>query len=228
MSEAPVIGAAWLKPDYRSALEKAGARIRELTPADALPAALGDCDGVLLTGGVDLDPSLYGESPHPSVQTDRTRDTYEMDLARMALERDLPLLAICRGVQVLNVAAGGSLVQDIPSAIATSIPHQIETPKDAMAHPVTIVGGTCLAGLLATRLDPDRALQVNSRHHQSVKRVAPDFVVAATAPDGIIEAIEKPDARFCVGVQWHPENFWRTGEFSALFDALVRAARTKR
>ena len=228
MAETPLIGAAWLKPDYRSALEKAGARIRELTPADALPQALDDCDGLLLTGGVDVEPALYGQARHPTVETDGVRDDYEMELARLALKRDLPVLAICRGVQVLNVAAGGNLVQDIPSAIHTELPHQITMPKAAIAHPVTIADGTCLAGLLSKRLDDRRTLDVNSRHHQSVDRVAPDFVVSATAPDGVVEAIEKPGASFCVGVQWHPENFWRTGEFNELFDGLVRAARTPR
>ncbi|HXT70880.1 MAG TPA: gamma-glutamyl-gamma-aminobutyrate hydrolase family protein [Vicinamibacterales bacterium] len=227
MADAPLIGAAWLKPDYRSALEKAGARIRELTPADTLPQALDDCDGLLLTGGVDVEPALYGQARHPTVETDEVRDEYEMNLARLALERDLPVLAICRGVQVLNVAAGGNLVQDIPSAVQTDLPHQITSPKNAIAHPVTIEGGTCLAGLLAKRLDASRTIDVNSRHHQSVDRVAPEFVVSATAPDGVVEAIEKPGAAFCVGVQWHPENFWQTGEFSDLFDGLVRAARRR-
>jgi putative glutamine amidotransferase len=228
VGDAPLIGAAWLKPDYRSALEKAGARIRELTPADTLPHALDECDGLLLTGGVDVEPSLYGQAPHPTVETDKVRDDYEMDLARLALGRDLPVLAICRGVQVLNVAAGGNLVQDIPSALPTSLPHQIGTPKDAIAHPVKIESGTCLAGLLAKRLDAADSIDVNSRHHQSVDRVAPDFVVSATAADGIVEAIEKPGATFCVGVQWHPENFWRTGEFSELFEGLVNAAKAAR
>jgi len=227
VADAPLIGAAWLKPDYRSALEKAGARIRELTPADTLPQALDDCDGLLLTGGVDVEPALYGQARHPTVETDEVRDEYEMNLARLALERDLPVLAICRGVQVLNVAAGGNLVQDIPSAVQTDLPHQITSPKNAIAHPVTIEGGTCLAGLLAKRLDASRTIDVNSRHHQSVDRVAPEFVVSATAPDGVVEAIEKPGAAFCVGVQWHPENFWQTGEFSDLFDGLVRAARRR-
>ena len=224
MANGPVIASAWMKPDYRAALERTGATVRELTPADPIPVALAECDGLLLTGGVDVDPALYGQERHETVETNDVRDKYEMELARLALEQDLPVLAICRGVQVLNVAAGGSLVQDIPSALDTPVAHQTEMPKNATAHSVTISEGTCLAGLLTRRLDTHQAIDVNSRHHQSVDRVAPDFIVSAVAPDGVIEAIEKPDARFCLGVQWHPENFWRTGEFRELFEGLADAA----
>ena len=224
MAQGPLIGTAWLKPDYRSALEHAGARIRELTPGDRLPDSLADCDGLLLTGGVDVAPSIYGEDRHPTVETDETRDAYELALAREALRRDLPVLAICRGAQVLNVAAGGTLIQDIPSSMPSAGEHQIERPKNAVAHTVVVETGTCLAHLLENKLDGGRTIPVNSRHHQSVKEVAPEFVVSATAPDGVIEAIEKPAAPFCIGVQWHPENFWQTGEFHELFDGLIHAA----
>ena len=224
MAQGPLIGTAWLKPDYRSALEHAGARIRELTPSDPLPDSLADCDGLLLTGGVDVAPSMYGEDRHPTVETDDARDTYELALAREALQRDLPVLAICRGAQVLNVAAGGTLIQDIPSSMPEAAEHQIERPKNAVAHDVHVEAGTCLAQLLENKLDRGRTIAVNSRHHQSVKQVAPEFVVSATAPDGVIEAIEKPAAPFCIGVQWHPENFWQTGEFRELFDGLIGAA----
>ena len=229
MTDSPLIASAWLKPDYRSALEQAGARIRELSPADILPGALDGCDAVMLTGGVDVDPALYGATErHPSVEIDRERDTYEFSLARLALERDMPLLAICRGAQVVNVVAGGTLIQDIPSARTGSLEHQQSGAKDQPSHPVHVVGGTCLSHLFSDSADAGRAIDVNSRHHQSVDRLAPGFVVSATAPDGIIEAFERPGARFCLGVQWHPENFWRSGSFKALFDALVDAARRYR
>ncbi|MFI5179722.1 MAG: gamma-glutamyl-gamma-aminobutyrate hydrolase family protein [Vicinamibacterales bacterium] len=226
MATRPVIGIAWPKADYVASLERAGAIVRELDPAaDALPYALDACDGVLLTGGADVDPVEYGESDrHPTVDVDPIRDRYELGLAREALARDVPLLAICRGAQVLNVAAGGTLIQDIPSQQATDLPHAIEQPKNALAHEIAVRSPTCLSVLMAGRLPADGRLAVNSRHHQSVKDLAQGFIVSATAPDGVIEAIEKPDAQFCVGVQWHPENFWRTGEFSTLFDGLVRAA----
>jgi putative glutamine amidotransferase len=224
----PVIAVAWPMRDYVAALERAGAEVRELTPErDRLPDALAGCDGVLLTGGADVDPVQYGEAErHPSVELAPARDDYELALAREALSRDLPLLAICRGAQVLNVAAGGTLIQDIPSQHPTTLAHTLEQPT-AIAHNVHVVPDTCLAVLVAPPGAADRPLAVNSRHHQSVKDPAPGFIVSATAPDGVVEAIEKPDARFCLGVQWHPENFWQTGEFASLFDALVAAARAK-
>lgn len=217
---APRIGVAWPRPDYVTSLEQAGAIVRVLDAAtDRLPGALDDCDGLLMTGGVDVDPREYGETPHPTVETDETRDDFELALARLAIARDLPLLAICRGVQVLNVAAGGSLIQDLPSQHPSDTPHAINEPRNAIAHDVTITPGTCLSLLLGAP-----AMAVNSRHHQAVKDTAPGFVVSAVSPDGVVEAIERPASTFCVGVQWHPENFWATGQFKALFQGLVRAA----
>ena len=217
----PVIGIAFPRPDYVASLEQSGARVRVLDPAtDPLPGALDHCDGVLLTGGVDVDPHVYGESAHPTVETDATRDDYELPLAKLAIARDMPLLAICRGVQVLNVAAGGTLIQDLPSQHASSTPHSIVEPRNAIAHDVTITPHTCLSVLLGQ----PKAIAVNSRHHQAVKDTAPGFVVSAVSPDGVIEAIERPTSAFCVGVQWHPENFWVTGQFKGLFEGLIRAA----
>ena len=219
----PVIGVAWPKADYIASLEKAGARVRVLDAGkDPLPSALDECDGVLLTGGVDVDPKEYGEAPHPTVELDAARDAYELKLARLAIDRDMPLLAICRGSQVLNVAAGGSLIQDLPSQHPGAIGHSITESKDAIAHDVAVQPGTCLSVLLGSP-----TIAVNSRHHQAVKDAAPGFVVSAVSPDGVVEAIEKKNAAFCVGVQWHPENFWATGQFKSLFDGLVDAARSK-
>ena len=222
----PVVAVAWPRTDYVAALEQAGAVVREIRPhADPVAGTLAACDGLLLTGGVDVDPAAYGDpTRHPTVEIDAVRDAYELALAREALARDLPVLAICRGVQVLNVAAGGTLVQDIPSASGTTVAHSITEPKNAVAHDVHVVSGTRLASLLAPRLSAGDRLAVNSRHHQAVKQTAPGFIVSATAPDGIIEAIERPTAPFCIGVQWHPENFWRTGEFRGLFEGFVGAA----
>ncbi len=229
MTDGPLIASAWLKPDYRSALERAGARIRELTPLDVLPGALDECDAVMLTGGVDVDPALYGVAErHPSVEIDPERDTYEFALARLALERDMPLLAICRGAQVVNVVAGGTLIQDIPSTMAGALEHRHSGARDQPSHRVSVIEGTCLARLFPDSAGGEHSLDVNSRHHQSVDRLAPGFVVSATSPDGIIEAFERPGSRFCLGVQWHPENFWRSGSFSELFEALVAAARRYR
>jgi putative glutamine amidotransferase len=224
-----VIAVAWPKPDYLKSLARAGAEPRVLRPEhDALPDALEACHGVLLTGGADVDPGRYGDDErHPSVDVDPERDEYESRLTRHALDRALPLLAICRGVQLLNVVAGGTLVQDISSSLSSSIPHRRPKPsriKRGRAHDVTIVPGTALAALLSGRAAPDGHVAVNSRHHQAVKQVAPGFRVSATAADGVIEAIERTSRGFCVGVQWHPENYWRTGEFSGLFEGLVAAA----
>jgi putative glutamine amidotransferase len=225
----PVIAVAWPKPDYLKSLERAGAEPRVLRPGhDSLPDALEACDGVLLTGGADVDPGRYGEAErHPTVDVDHDRDEYEIKLTRQALDRRMPLLAICRGLQLLNVAAGGTLVQDIPSSLTSAVVHKRPSPsrvKRARAHDVEVVSGTALASLLGRRLTPNGHVAVNSRHHQSVRHVAPGFRVSATAKDGVIEGIERESAGFCVGVQWHPENYWRTGEFAGLFEGLVHAA----
>ena len=226
---APVIAVAWPRPDYVTALEQAGATVRVLDPGlDDPRATLDACDGLLLTGGVDVDPMEYGERErHPAVELDPERDRYELSLARAALDRDMPVLAICRGAQVLNVAAGGSLVQDIGSGIEGPLTHTIREPRDAHAHDVSVTAGSRLERALGSAVDAAHACRVNSRHHQSVARVGAGLIASATASDGVIEAIEKPDARFCLGVQWHPENFCRTGEFSPLFTAFIESARRR-
>jgi putative glutamine amidotransferase len=183
-------------------------------------------DGVLLTGGGDVDPVFYGEERHPtSYDAEPGRDEFEIDLARRAVAKDLPLLAICRGSQVLNVAAGGTLVQDIPSAVTTELTHSVDVPKDGVAHEVRVTPNSRLHAALGAAVDAACTCRVNSRHHQSVGRLGSGLIATAVASDGVIEAIEAPAARFCVGVQWHPENFWRTGQFRGLFDAFVAAAR---
>ena len=209
--------------DYVESVRRAGAEPLVLSNSDDPAAVLDKVDGLLLTGGLDVDPALYGEAPHPTTETAPERDTFEMPLTREAVKRDIPLLAICRGVQVLNVAEGGTLVQDIPSSVTTELNHSIDVPKDHHAHAVTVTAGTALAEALG-RTTSANTRSVNSRHHQAVGAVAPSFVVSAVSPDGVIEAIERPGATFCLGVQWHPENFWKTGEFAGLFSAFVAAA----
>jgi putative glutamine amidotransferase len=211
--------------DYEESLARAGAQVRPLDPTvGSADAALDGLDALVLTGGGDVDPQLYGEAPHTTFSAaEPGRDAFELALVRLALDRRVPLLAICRGIQVLNVAAGGSLVQDIDSQVPGALPHRVDTTRSTIAHEVWVASGSALAAVMAERVEGD-ALLVNSRHHQAVKKVAPGFVVSATAPDGVIEAIEHPDLSFCLGVQWHPENFWRTGEFRALFEALLKVA----
>jgi putative glutamine amidotransferase len=210
--------------DYEAAVHRAGATPRPLS-LDAAPAtALDGVDGLLLTGGDDVDPSWYGEPPHTAYDVSEPgRDAFEIDLVRRALAADLPVLAICRGLQVLNVALGGTLIQDIPSEPGMRLQHDAEGPATTLAHTVAIAPGSCLAALVG----PDDARAVNSRHHQAIRALGQGLVVTGTSPDGLIEAAEVPAARFCVGVQWHPENFHETGEFSDLFEGFVAACRSR-
>lgn len=213
--------------DYLESVRRSGGDPVEVADANEAPAEIvRRVRGVMLTGGGDVDPSLYGEAPHASYEAaEPGRDAFEIALAKAAVEADLPLLAICRGMQVLNVAMGGTLIQDIPSEVAGALNHSIREPRFHIAHEIWVTKDSRLWSIMADKLDGE-SLQVNSRHHQAVKRVAPGFEVSATAPDGVIEAIERPASRFCLAVQWHPENFWRTGEFRPLFEHFLRAARS--
>ena len=216
----PVIGITRCSrvDDYIESVKRAGGEPIVLDPTGDPAGTLDNLDALLLSGGLDIDPALYGEAPHATTEVDAERDRFEIPLSREAVARDIPVFAICRGVQVLNVAGGGSLVQDIPSSVTDGLAHSIDVPKDHIAHPVRVTPGTRLAASLGA------SCSVNSRHHQAVARVAPSFVVSAVSEDGVVEAIERPESTFCVGVQWHPENFWRTGEFAGLFAAFVAAA----
>jgi putative glutamine amidotransferase len=215
--------------DYVASVEQSGGRARVLEVTESAKKVIGEVDGVLLTGGGDVDPAFYGEARHASVyDAEPGRDEFEIDLARRAMEANVPLLAICRGTQVLNVAAGGSLVQDIPATVTTGLRHSIPHPKNEVAHQVTVVAGSKLHQALGPAVDAAHTCRVNSRHHQSVDRLGRTLSPTATAADGVVEAIEAPEADFCIGVQWHPENFWKTGEFRGLFDSLVASATKKR
>jgi putative glutamine amidotransferase len=211
-------------PDYEAALRDAGAdpwvldRERD-RPADVVASAR----GLLLAGGGDVQPTIYGETAHPAFSgAEPGRDEYEIELVRRALDADLPVLAICRGIQVLNVARGGTLIQHIPDEVGGTINHYIQEPRFAIAHAIRVTSNSLLAGLLRTRLENGHDCPVNSRHHQAPHALGEGLVATATAPDGVIEAIEDPRHRFCLGVQWHPENFYRTGEFKPLFDGFVK------
>ena len=211
--------------DYVASVEQAGGRPRILDVSDSARKVVVEIDGLVLTGGGDVDPVLYREDRHPTVSdAEPGRDEFEIDLARRAMDADVPVLAICRGAQVLNVAAGGTLVQDIPSAIDTTLPHSIQTPKNEIAHDIAITPGSHLQRALGSAVSASHTCRVNSRHHQSVGQLGRSLQPSATAPDGVIEAIEGRDAEFCIGVQWHPENFWRTGEFRGLFESFVASA----
>jgi putative glutamine amidotransferase len=213
--------------DYEESVRRAGGIARVLDPAvDRPDEVVRTAAGLLLAGGADVQPSIYGAAAHPTfAAAEAGRDEYEIDLVRRALEADLPLLAICRGIQVLNVARGGTLVQDIPGDVPGAVAHNVPEPRVAIAHDVWITEGSLLDRLMRARFEAGEDCPVNSRHHQAVKDVGEGLVVTATAPDGVIEAIEDPTRRFCLGVQWHPENFYRTGEFRPLFEGFVAACR---
>ncbi|MHB8592966.1 MAG: gamma-glutamyl-gamma-aminobutyrate hydrolase family protein, partial [Acidimicrobiales bacterium] len=156
-------------------------------------------DGVLLSGGADVDPRRYGAEPHPqSQEPDQARDAFEVALLSSCAERATPVLAVCRGMQLLNVARGGTLLQHLPDAVGHAV--HMPSPGRYAAHPVAVVAGSSLARALG-RLDP----VVPGHHHQGVDEVGRGLVVSARAADGVIEGLEDTAAAFLVGVQWHPE-----------------------
>jgi gamma-glutamyl-gamma-aminobutyrate hydrolase PuuD len=199
---------------YVEAIERAGGRPLVVPPADdAIEETLDALDGIVFSGGEDLDPASYGADPHPETKgVHEARDRAELALLRAALERDLPVLAICRGSQVLNVALGGDLVQHLPEVVGDD-KHK-HTPGVFADHDVTVRGDSRLAAVLG-----DRA-PVKSHHHQGYGRLGQGLREAAWAEDGTVEALEDPSRRFALGVLWHPEE----GEDKALFEALVAEA----
>jgi putative glutamine amidotransferase len=203
---------------YVDAVERAGGRALVIPPTeDGVDETLAVLDGVVFSGGADVDPSKYGADPHPETDTPQTRrDAGEMALLEAALERDMPVLAICRGFQLLNVARGGDLVQHLPEEVGHDDHKQV--PGEFAVHPVEVKGGTRLASIVGERSD------VTSHHHQALGKVGEGLVETAWAADGTLEAVEDPSLRFAVGVQWHPE----AGEDAALFEALVGQAREYR
>jgi putative glutamine amidotransferase len=181
-------------------------------------------DGLLFPGGVDVDPAYYGEDRHPRLGTVApSLDQAELVLARWALQDHLPVLAICRGIQLINVAAGGTLYQDLPTQLPDALPHACNAPtypREYRAHDLTVEPGSRIAAAMRVT-----GCKTNSRHHQAVKDVAPGFGITARAPDGVIEGIEHTEAPFIVGVQWHPESLAATDpQMLGLFEAFVRAA----
>jgi putative glutamine amidotransferase len=225
----PIIGIAPCRslPDYVESVRRAGGEPRVFDPAQDRPGqVVGEIDGLLMTGGVDIDPLRYGEARHETVTAiEPERDEFEFALILAAREARRPVFGICRGLQVMNVAFGGDLFQDITAQMAGILPHTVATPPCSIAHEVWVTKGSRLFALMQEKMVDADTCSVNSRHHQAIKRLAPGFEVTATAPDGVIEAIECPTSTFCLGVQWHPENFWRTGEFRPLFEGFIEACR---
>jgi putative glutamine amidotransferase len=219
--------------NYLEALQSAGLTPL-LIPVNGDPAGAADMldrlDGVVLTGGGDVAPSVYSATQAPqTANVDPRRDAVESRLVLLARERDVPLLAICRGIQVVNVALGGTLIQDLPAGEPpagqppTGEPprpgHMVTGAWDGHAHPVRLEQGSRLHGLLGAEII------VNSLHHQGIATLAPGLRGVGRAPDGLIEAVEDPDARFLVAVQWHPEMLGPDHVSSALFREFAAAAR---
>jgi len=206
---------------YIESLRRAGA-IPVLIPPQ--PENIGELveqlDGIVLAGGDDCDPGLYGEEKHETCDPmDARRQANEIALARFAREKGIPALGICLGAQVMNVAAGGKLIQDILSQVEGAMDHASQ-PENRARHDVRIEPRTRLASILG-----EAELNVNSSHHQAVRDAGRGLRLAAKAPDGVIEAVEDPNHRFYVGVQWHPEDMPGEDSASRLFAALVEAAR---
>lgn len=216
----------FLRARYIRAVEELGG-IPLVLPLVSDPRArrrlLAGVDGLLLTGsGPDLPPALYGERQQYKFQVmSQRRLTFELEMAKLANAADVPVLGICGGMQAMNVALGGSLFQDIALQLAKSLQHRQPTRATNLSHAVTVMPGSLLRRIVRTA-----SLRVNSSHHQSVKDVAPSLVASATAPDGIVEAVESPARRFFLGIQWHPEFlFDRHPLHRRLFEAFLRAAR---
>lgn len=219
---------AYLNSAYLAAVQEAGGVPVPLPPQlddRALMELAHRLDGLLLTGGGDVDPASFDEPPHPTLsEVSPARDRLEIALVARFMEVRRPILAICRGIQVLNVALGGSLYQDVASDPGTEIQHQQKAPRDQPTHPVKVVSGSFLARTVGSD-----ELEVNSLHHQAVKTIGRGLLPVAFAPDGIVEGLELEDAgpgRFVVAVQWHPEELVaRDPAARRLFHAFVEASR---
>ena len=213
-----------LRENYFSAVAAAGGLPMALPHEPEMAEAyLDEIDGLVCTGGAfDVDPSFYGGGDkHPTVKTKDRRTAFEFAATKGALARDMPVLGICGGQQRLHVVLGGTLIQHIPASHPEALPHEQPNPRDQAGHEVKVVKGTLLH-----RIVNAETLAVNSSHHQAAKDVPAGVVVDARATDGIIEGIEAPRYRFCLGVQWHPEFHISAGD-RKIFEAFVSAANGK-
>jgi len=194
---------------------------------ETLRAIFERLDAVLLPGGGDVNPDQY-HAPRGEIlkEVDDLRDKMEIAMTRWSVDEDRPVMGICRGIQVMNVALGGTLVQDIPTHIATDLRHNIQAPdepRSMLLHDVQLKDGTRLASILG-----EQQIAVNSVHHQALGNLAPGLHVTAVAPDGISEGVELPDRTFAMAVQWHPEDLIdHDARMQKLFDAFVQAARAR-
>jgi len=215
-----------IRSNYCEALQVAGAIPVVFPYARSLEEAtemLKKVDGLLMSGGEDINPSYYGETPNQeTLRINSSRDTSEMYLLQAADKLGIPILGICRGEQIINVFYGGSLIQDIPSQVGEKVIHRQNQPGQEATHYIEIAEGTQLSALIQ-----QKTVLVNSRHHQSVSKIAPGFRVAALAADGVIEAIETTSTdRFILCIQSHPEDFVAVGDktFLPVFQEFIRAS----
>jgi putative glutamine amidotransferase len=219
-SQRTVIG---VNEPYTRALAGAGA-IPILLPVhltgDDLDALFPQLDGILFTGGYDVDPHRYGNPPYPKVEgIDAERDEMEIHLVQAAVAKNKPILGICRGCQVINVALGGTLYEDLYDQFRGDVAHdRHDKPRDYLSHAVDIKSDSLLVNILASSHS-----QVNSLHHQGVQRLAAELQVAATAPDGLVEGFEIPSHSFCLAVQWHPEELQAHEPMRRLFWEFTEA-----
>ena len=212
----------WMLPGYLEGLQEAGATpvILSLTEdREEIEHLVDICDGILLTGGHDVDPSVYGEEAlNGTVLCCKARDNMERLVLEDAMQKDKPILGICRGIQLINALLGGTLYQDLPTQHPSDIDHHQTPPYDVPVHDVFIKKDSPLYDCLGS----DR-ISVNSYHHQAVKDVAPCLEVMAESEDGIVEALYKPFYRFLWAVQWHPELSYKKDDNSRkIFKAFVR------
>lgn len=209
-----------LRANYTCAVAAAGGIPVGLPHLPELADAMLDrIDALIVTGGAfDVDPALYGDgATHPTVSLKAARTAAELALLQGALLRDMPVLGICGGQQLLAVALGGTLIQHIPDSVPAALEHEQPNPRHEPGHSITLVSGTRLHSIVGTG-----TMHVNSAHHQAVRAAGPRALVNAHAPDGVIEGIEDPARRFCLGVQWHPEFLIDPGDRRILM-ALIAA-----
>src|SRR5216683_6673121 len=218
---------AYVNSAYLHAVQQAGGVPVPLPPqlsAASLQQLGAELHGLLLTGGGDVDPALFGQAPHATLyDVAPSRDTLETSVLNLALGRGVPVLAVCRGIQVLNVALGGSLYQDVATDPGTEVTHSQKEARDQPTHKVTVTPGSRLARVMGAD-----EVEVNSFHHQVIKSLGRGLTAVAWAPDQLIEGVElEDDMRWVLGVQWHPEHLTKDSEPARrLFAALVTAART--
>ncbi len=211
-----------LRENYCRAVSRGGGAPVLLPPElERVESYLSLIDGLIVSGGAfDIDPALFGAADrHSTVTTKDARTAFEWAMSRRALDRDIPVFGICGGQQLLHVVLGGTLIQHIPDEVPGALNHEQSNPRDQPGHRVRILDGTRLHGIVGVG-----EMEVNSAHHQAAKDVPVGVTIAAIAEDGVIEAIEAPKYRFCIGVQWHPEFEISEGD-RRLFGAFVDAAR---